>query len=131
MITGTYKDRYINAWGWERFWKNVDEDAAIERLQSSLRNEEIDEVERHDSIQKNYAIIKKCKLKFRDKESLWRKRFAVYRLYRFLDVPIEEIAYETKIKADNLRYMIGQVFSYLCMKDRECVLKKYLKVKVN
>ena len=130
LITGTYYERSHNAWGWQKFWQRVDEDAAMERFEIKMRQEDIDEAARYGLIQKNYGIIKKCKLMPRNPEYVWRKRFAVYRLYRFLDVPINEISYETGIPASRLQDMIGRVFAYQCSKDRGCVFRKYLKVKL-
>ena len=77
-----------------------------------------------------------------------RKRFAIYRLYRYLDLTPKEIAqlveedfefYEDKIyvppgrgntfyhRVYNIRDIIGEVFSELCIQDKKCVFRKFLK----
>jgi len=60
------------------------------------------------------------------RQKLQRIKYAIYRLYRTYDLPLEEISMRTNININIIRNYIGEIFTKLCIKDDKCIFKKYL-----
>jgi hypothetical protein len=78
----------------------------------------------NELIKKNLIIIKK---NLNDTSKIKRKRleFAIYRLYRYLNLSPKEISNITQIQETRVRAIIGKVFKYLCLTDTSCIFKPY------
>jgi len=91
------------------------------------------EEEREKNIKQNLSIIERCTWsKERNNAiSTKRKKFAVYRLYRYLDLSPQEITLrllDLKIwmKEKVVRKIIGEVFAEECLRSQQCVFKPFL-----
>lgn len=81
--------------------------------------------ERDKKISENLRIIKEAE----NNESqirLKRVKYAVYRLYRQLNLSPKQIVEKTGIKEERVRCYISQVFKQQCLKDDFCIFKKFL-----
>jgi hypothetical protein len=67
-------------------------------------------------IDKNFELIEKCKSSH-DSISYLRKIFAIYRLYRYCNLSVAELASRSKIDSPRLKNYIGEAFILQCSAD--------------
>ena len=86
---------------------------------------------------REHLIEKNLLIATDEKNPTWRRHLAIYRIYRYLDEPPQNIASRLGWfdkrgygQADRVRKIIGRVFSVLCVSDEKCVFKELLE-KVN
>jgi len=77
-----------------------------------------------DQIIKNLEIIREVKRSSRGKQGS-RRMFAIYRLYKSLNLSPKEIAKLTGLSRSSIQLTIGNTFARLCQKNK-CVFEKYL-----
>jgi len=78
-----------------------------------------------EQVEKNLTILANIK-EDRTQQNLLRRDFAIYRLYRYCDIPTKELSAITGTKEVYIRDIIGRVFKALCQSDEACVFKEIL-----
>ena len=74
----------------------------------------------------NARIIRKVGRSRRDMLSSRRHNIAIYRLYRYCNVPLWMLEDVAEIEQSRLQLIIGRVFSTLCLSDDSCIFKRFL-----
>jgi len=79
----------------------------------------------------NYCIIKnlnnelpkrgRCKPKIR-----LRRNLAIYRLYRYQNIPMKLLIEISSLSSGSVKRIIGEVFKMLCIADKNCVFRTCL-----
>lgn len=89
---------------------------------------EVDDCVKNHNIKRNFDLAKKLRMLKGNRGRVTSKRlqYAIYRLYRQLDVPPFQIASELKMENSQVQYLIGKVFTAQCLKSDSCVFKKLL-----
>jgi len=105
-------------------------EARLERLRAELRE-----------LEKKYKLLKKqgeknvrilhSTWRAKNKMDIRRARFALYRLYRHLEIHPYDIAYiitgeENPRTVRAIMQRIGSAFKELCLKDDKCIFKPHL-----
>ena len=78
----------------------------------------------------NYCIIRNLNSKIRGKGKSMlklRRNLAIYRLYRYQNIPIKLLIKICQRRRERVMCIIGSVFRMFCMADEKCVLRKYLR----
>ena len=78
----------------------------------------------------NYCIIRNLNSKTRGSGKSMirlRRNLAIYRLYRYQNIPIKLLIKICQRRREWVMWIIGSVFRMLCMADEKCVLRKYLR----
>ena len=111
--------------------------ARLERLRAELKELE----KKYKLLKKKYKLLNKqgeknvrilhSTWRAKNKMDIRRARFALYRLYRHLEIHPYDIAYiitgERKTKtAHQIMRRIGTAFKELCLKDDKCIFKPHL-----
>ena len=75
-----------------------------------------------EQTQRNLTIIKNISV-FRGPKYKKRRNYAIYRLYRYCDVPVNTIVEVTGLWSGTVKNIIGQVFKSHCLRSSQCVFQ--------
>jgi hypothetical protein len=91
-----------------------------------LRRKEIERLQFIEKIKKQEILDHNREMNIKiiqnPKVSMMRKRLAIYRLYRFLDI----VYFDEVFSKEQSRTIFGQVYRILCLSSNSCDLRKFL-----
>jgi hypothetical protein len=81
----------------------------------------------HEEERKNKIISANLKIFSDNQSSSFRKKLAIYRLYKYAGLSTQEIAYLTCRFESDINEIISEIFVALCLSHKKCVFRKVLK----
>jgi len=120
----------------EQFFEAIHENSLFEELYSFVSGGKIvyeEDWKKLSPVWKqigfNYCIIRNLNPKRKrgrlNSISQLRRDLAIYRLYRYQNIPMELLAKICQQNKSYLQNIIGRIFKMLCINDEKCVFRNY------
>jgi len=76
--------------------------------------------ENHEELERNLSVLDRTKNPKAGTRTRLRRIFAIYRLYKYHNIPIQALAQRASVTESAVRDYIGEAFTWECLSSKEC-----------